>query len=282
MRYIAQQLINYFAPFGLILGIWITVNHFSSINPELLPTPLEVGFALYDLFVAKNILIDILWSIYRVVFGMICGGILGIMFGTVTGRLSVFNWLLSPIFNAFRSLPPVAIVPLVVVWAGLGEPAKIFITSWAAFFPIWLNTHEGVSSVDKMIIWVARSLGAQRRRLLFKVTLLAALPQILVGFRLAISSTLICVIVAEMTGAYAGLGYRLNTFYLVFRVDYMLACMVILALLGVAVDRLFAVLSLRIFPWIKVDAYCYATHQMLGACHFGKVFFQNKGWIFCT
>lgn len=221
-------------------------------NPALLPTPIEVGTALKDFIVSGSLFGDVYWSLRRALFGLICGGVLGVIVGTITGRIDAFNWLLTPVFNGLRALPPVAIVPLVVVWAGLGEPAKIFITSWAAFFPVWLNTHAGVSSVDKMIIWAARSLGARSDRLLFAVTLPAALPQILVGFRLAISSTLICVIVAEMTGAYAGLGYRLQTSYLVFRVDRMLACMVVLAFIGVAGDRSFCCFASRLFPWIKL------------------------------
>ncbi len=252
MRYTIQQLLKVCAPFALVFGFWELTSRLSGVNPALLPTPMEVGTALKDLVVSGSLPVDLSWSVGRAAFGLVCGGALGLLVGTITGRVGAFNWLLSPVFNGFRALPPVAIVPLVVVWAGLGEPAKVFITSWAAFFPIWLNTHAGVSSVDKMIIWVARSLGARDQRLLFAVTFPAALPQILVGFRLAISSTLICVIVAEMTGAYAGLGYRLYTSYLVFRVDRMLACLTVLAGLGIASDRLFNFVASRAFPWIKL------------------------------
>lgn len=240
------------APFALVILLWSLVSHFSGTNPALLPRPMEVGKALKDLVVSGSLILDLLWSLRRVALGLACGGTLGLLVGTLTGRIGAFNWLLAPAFNGFRSLPPVAIVPLVVVWAGLGEPAKVFITSWAAFFPVWLNTHVGVSSVDKIIIWAARSLGARRERLLFMVTFPAALAQILVGLRLAISSTLICVIVAEMTGAYAGLGYRLQTSYLVFRVDRMLACMAVLAAVGVLSDRLFNFVAYRAFPWITL------------------------------
>jgi ABC-type nitrate/sulfonate/bicarbonate transport system permease component len=240
------------APFALVIVFWALASRYSGVNPALLPTPIEVGTALTDLVASGSLFWDALWSLRRAAFGLFCGGVLGLIVGTITGRIDTFNWLLAPVFNGLRALPPVAIVPLVIVWAGLGEPAKVFITSWAAFFPIWLNTHAGVSSVDKMIIWAARSLGARSERLLFSVTLPAALPQILVGFRLAISTTLLCVIVAEMTGAYAGLGFRLQTSYLVFRVDRMLACMVVLALIGIAADRLFNLVASRLFPWIKL------------------------------
>ena len=232
--------------------LWAIASRYSGINPALLPTPWEVGTALKDFTVSGSLMIDVFWSLRRATLGLICGGALGLLIGSVTGRISAFNWLLSPVFNGLRAIPPVAMVPLVVVWAGLGESAKIFLTSWAAFFPVWLNTHVGVSSVDKVIIWAARSLGAGRKRLLFSVTLPAALPQILIGFRLAISTTIICVIVAEMTGASAGLGYRLQISYLVFRVDRMLACMFVLALIGFGTDRLFNFAAIRLFPWIKL------------------------------
>jgi len=253
VRQAARQLGRICAPFAITIVVWTVASRYSGVNPALLPSPLEVAIALRDLVASDNLLWDVFWSLRRATLGLFWGGALGLLVGTITGRLNVFNWLLSPMFNGFRALPPVAIVPLVVVWAGLGEPAKIFVTSWAAFFPVWLNTHAGVSSVDKMIIWAARSLGAGSRQLLFAVTLPAALSQILIGFRLAISTTLICVIVAEMTGAYAGLGYRLQISYLVFRVDRMLACMVVLALIGIGSDRLFNLVASRFFPWIKLS-----------------------------
>lgn len=240
------------APLVLVLSFWTLASHLSRIDSALLPRPLEVVAALKDFVISGTLLQDVYWSLRRALLGLICGGTLGLLIGTLTGRIATFNWLLSPAFNGFRALPPVAIVPLVVVWAGLGEAAKVFITSWAAFFPVWLNTHAGVSSVDRMIIWAARSLGARRQRLLFAVTFPAALPQILVGLRLAISTCIICVIVAEMTGAYAGLGYRLQISYLVFRVDRMLACMVVLATLGAFSDRLFSFATSRAFPWIAL------------------------------
>jgi ABC-type nitrate/sulfonate/bicarbonate transport system permease component len=252
MKYKAQQFLKICAPFALMIVFWAIANRYSGVNPALLPTPLEVGTALKEFAISGSLFWDILWSLRRAALGLLCGGVLGLFLGTVTGRIKAFNWLFSPVFNGFRALPPVAIVPLVIVWAGLGESGKIFITSWAAFFPVWLNTHAGVSSVDKGIIWAARSLGAKGTRLLFGVTLPAALSQILVGFRLAISTTLICVIVAEMTGAYVGLGFRLQISYLVFRVDRMLACLVVLALIGIGADRLFNLITSWLFPWIKL------------------------------
>lgn len=240
------------APFVFVVLLWAAVTSFPGVRPALLPTPMQVWAALVDLAASGVLLNDVTWSLRRTALGLVCGGALGLLLGTLTGRIAAFGWLFVPTFNGLRALPPVAIVPLVVVWAGLSESAKVFVTSWAAFFPVWLNTHAGVSSVDKLIVWAARSLGARRGRLLFSVTFPAALPQILVGFRLAISSTLICVVVAEMTGAYAGLGYRLNTAYLVFRVDRMLACMIVLAGLGMASDRVFNLLASRAFPWIAL------------------------------
>jgi ABC-type nitrate/sulfonate/bicarbonate transport system permease component len=241
------------APFALLILLWAAFVKYSDVNPALLPSPQQVNVALREYTFSGDLFTDLAWSLRRAALGLICGGTLGLLAGTLTGRVHTVNWLLTPIFNGLRALPPVAIVPLVVVWAGLGEPAKVFVTSWAAFFPIWLNTHAGVSAVEKLVIWTARSLGADRKRLLFAVTIPAALPQILVGMRLAISTTLICVIVAEMTGAYAGLGYRLQTSYLVFRVDRMMACMIVLAVIGIGSDRLFGFFTRRAFPWLELN-----------------------------
>src|SRR5438093_12202487 len=98
---------------------WAVASRYSGVNPALLPTPWDVGSALKDLAVSGNLLNDSFWSLRRTALGLVCGGILGLFVGTVTGRVSAFNWLLSPVFNGLRALPPVAIVPLVIVWAGL-------------------------------------------------------------------------------------------------------------------------------------------------------------------
>lgn len=247
-----RQIWRTLVPFLLVACAWELISRFSSVNSGLFPPPIQVCKALFDLLGSGLLLSDVLWSLRRAVFGLLLGGTLGLVVGTLTGRIRLLNWLLVPVFNGFRSLPPVAIVPLVVVWAGLGEQAKILITSWAAFFPVWLNTHAGVSSVDKLLIWIARSLGAKKARLQFTVSLPAALPQILVGFRLAISTTLMCVVVAEMTGAYTGIGYRLYSAYLVFRVDRMIAYMVVLSVIGIASDRMFNICMSRLFPWMSL------------------------------
>lgn len=253
-RAIVRPAVRLLFSLALAVGLWLLAAYATGISRALLPTPWQVFSALIDLFTNGGLAVDIWWSLRRAAAGLVLGGALGVLCGTVTGRISAVDWLLVPVFNGLRALPPVAMVPLVVVWAGLGEESKIFVTSWAAFFPIWLNTHAGVASVDRTIIWAARSLGARGVRLLYAVMFPAALPQVLVGFRLAISSTLICVVVAEMTGAYVGLGYRLNLSYLVFRVDRMLACMVVLAILGLVCDRGFTVVAARIFPWIALTS----------------------------
>jgi ABC-type nitrate/sulfonate/bicarbonate transport system permease component len=252
MKYKALHVLKIFAPLGLVLIVWEIFNRYSGVNPALLPTPSEVGSALRGFYKSGTLFSDIFWSLRRSSLGLVLGGMLGIACGTLTGRITSLNWLFTPLFNGLRALPPVAIVPLVIVWAGLGESSKVFVTSWAAFFPVWLNTHDGVSSVDKGIIWAARSLGAKDGRLLFNVMIPAALPRILVGVRLAISTTLICVIIAEMTGASAGLGFRLQVSYLVFRVDRMLACLVELATIGVCADLLFVRITSWLFPWIHL------------------------------
>ena len=253
MKQATHYLFRFLIPFGIVIIVWSGARRVSNISPALFPTPWEVGSAFIEYTRSGDLFGDLCLSLRRAVFGLVCGGALGLFIGTLTGRIRVVNWLLGPVFNGLRAIPPVAIVPLVIVWAGLGEPAKVFITSWAAFLPIWLNTHVGVSSVDKVIIWTARSLGARNEQLLFSVTFPAALSQILVGLRLAISSTLLCVIVAEMTGASAGLGYRLQISYVVFRVDRMLVCLALLSVIGVVADHMFNIIAARLFPWIKLS-----------------------------
>jgi ABC-type nitrate/sulfonate/bicarbonate transport system permease component len=188
----------------------------------------------------------------RVLLGFILGSALGIVIGVLTARIQLMDQTVGQLIQVLRPIPPIALVPLAVVWLGLGEISKISIIMWGVFFPVWVSTHIGVSSVNKEVIWAAQSLGASGRKVLFRVVLPAAGRHVVSGMRVAIAIAFICVVVAEMSGALDGLGYRINKAYVVFRVDRMIADLTVLGLLGALSDYGFARLVSRLMPWFRL------------------------------
>lgn len=223
------------------------------VNTMLFPPPSVVWTALWAMMRSGEMMEDILVSAKRgaVGYGLGCFG--GIVIGTLTGRSKPIDRMMGPIIHVLRSFPPVAIVPFAILWFGIAETSKYFLVFWGVFFPVWVNAHAGMSQVERVYLWAAESLGAGRMQLIAEALLPSALPHILAGMRVAIGIALICVFVAEMSGAYEGVGFRISTSYLIFRVDKMLASLVVLGALGAAADGLFRLVTGYLFPWTRLQ-----------------------------
>jgi ABC-type nitrate/sulfonate/bicarbonate transport system permease component len=239
-------------PIPLFILIWEIIARAGFLNESLFPTPIAVFFAFLNMLKSGELVFDILVTVSRALIGFIFGSILGIIIGIFTARFTLFNQSLGQIIQILRPIPPIALVPLAVVWLGLGEFSKVTIITWGVFFPVWVNTHLGVSRVDKSLIWAALSLGASPKRLLFRVALPAALSHVVAGMRVAVAIAFICVVVSEMLGAYVGLGYRINISYLVFRVDRMIVGLLMLGGLGAFADWIFIRIVNKIMPWFSL------------------------------
>jgi NitT/TauT family transport system permease protein/sulfonate transport system permease protein len=129
--------------------------------------------------------------------------------------------------------------------------SKYFLVFWGVFFPVWINAHLGVASVEQRYLWAASSLGAKDWRLMWEVVLPASLPLIIAGMRVGIGLAFLNLVAAEMSGASAGLGYRVSASHLVFRSDKMIAALVALGVLGAASDGAFRFLAGKVAPWYK-------------------------------
>jgi ABC-type nitrate/sulfonate/bicarbonate transport system permease component len=231
------------------LILWEGLARSGLFNINLFPPPSTCLNALIASVVTWEFWRDLLYSSQRIVLGYAIGVSLGITAGVCTGRKPIYDITFGQILQFLRPVPPVAIVPLAILWFGLGESSKYFLVAWGSFFPVWINTHLGVSRVDRTYIWAARSLGALDRQILREVVLPAALPMIIAGMRTSIAIAFICVFVAEMAGAYEGIGFRISLSHLVFRADRMIALLAVLGGLGAATDWGFTYLVEKLFPW---------------------------------
>lgn len=233
----------------LLVALWQLVSSLELVNPLLFPPPTAVFKALLDYLYNGSGFQDFLWSLIRVVVGYGSGALVGITMGLLTGTRPVLNGLFTPIFQLLRPIPPIAFVPLVVVWFGLGEAGKFFLVFWGVFFTVWLATHVGVQRVSAQLIQAAQSLGAQPREVLMTVQMPASLPSIFIGLRTAVSTAFYTLVAAELAGAYAGLAYRLEITQQNMQIAYTMAGLVMLGVISASADRLFQWVSTRLVHW---------------------------------
>lgn len=233
----------------LLVLAWQLICSAQWVNPLLFPPPLAVFHALADYLYSGDGWLDLGWSLLRVVVGYCLGALVGVAMGLLTGTRPVINGLCTPIFQVLRPIPPIAFVPLVVLWFGLGEGGKFFLVFWGVFFTVWLATHVGVQRVNVHLLQAAQSLRAPQRAMLWTVQLPATLPSIFLGLRTAVSIAFYTLVAAELAGAYAGLAYRLEITQQNMQVPYTLAGLVMLGVISACADRLFQWASTRIVHW---------------------------------
>lgn len=233
----------------LFLVIWELVSRSGVVNAVLFPPPTTVAVAIYDWVRSGQFAVDFAVSFYRVVTGYLLGATLGVIVGLLTGQFEFVSSLLSPIFHILRPIPPIAFVPIVILWFGLSEAGKLFLVFWGVFFTVWLSTHLGVQKVDDGLIRAAQALGTPRRRMLTEIIFLGAMPYIAVGLRTAVSVAFYTLVAAELAGTFAGIVYRIDIAQQNLQTGQVMGGLLALGALSFAADRCFAIASQRLIWW---------------------------------
>jgi NitT/TauT family transport system permease protein len=184
-----------------------------------------------------------------VVGGFVIGAGLALPLGLLMGARDWVHDLWNPILQVLRPIPPIAFIPLAILWFGLGDPPAFFLISLGAFFPVLMNTVAGVRHVDAIYLRAARNLGAGEGTIFRRVMIPAAMPYILAGMRIGIGVAFIVVIVAEMTAVNRGLGYRILEAREYFWSDKIIAGMITIGILGLLIDGLMNRLNARVLRW---------------------------------
>jgi len=233
----------------LFLGSWEILSRSEIVNVILFPPPSTVGIALVDWLSSGQLLTDFGMSLSRVVVGFVSGASCGILIGVLTGRYVFAANLLGPIFQLLRPIPPIAFVPIVILWFGLGELGKYFLVFWGVFFTVWIAAHLGVQRVDEKLIRAARTLGTPEHRMLREVLLPGSLPYIFVGLRTSVGISFYTLVAAELAGTFAGLAYRIDIAQQNLQMGQMMGGLVMLGVIASAADKLFSVFANRIVWW---------------------------------
>lgn len=229
--------------------VWWAVASSGYVSPDLFPTPIAVWHAAVELYDDGLLFSDLKASLGRAAVGFVIGSTLGVTTGLLTSRTRFFRFALNPILSLCRPIPAIAIVPVAIVWFGIGDGSKYFVISYAVFLTVWLATHHGMEHVPETYIRASRSLGAPMMREFFQVVIPAAAPHIVSGLRMGAALAFLSLVAAELTGASSGIGYRLQEARQYLRMDRMFVGLVELGILGAALDFAFLSLSRHLVHW---------------------------------
>jgi NitT/TauT family transport system permease protein len=203
------------------------------------PGPIETMLGAWELLADGTLLKFSLISLYRVFKGWMIGSLVAVPIGILIGRSGFVKQLAEPLVDYFRFIPAIAFLTLFIMWFGVGEKSKVILIVYNTCFIVIVNTASGVLSIEPHRIQAARTLGTGEFQILLYVILPECVPYIFTGVRLGLGSAFTSIIAAEMLAAKEGLGYLIFTSRLYFRIDWILAGIIALGLLGFLTDRLF-------------------------------------------
>lgn len=233
----------------LLLAVWQLSSAQGWLSNRVLPAPLDVAAAAWALALSGELWTHVKVSAARALTGLFIGGGLGLLLGLLTGSVRWADTLLDSTIQMVRNIPALAMIPLVILWFGIDETAKLFLIAVAVFFPIYLNTFHGIRSVDPGLIEMGRTYGLNRWQLYTQIILPGALSSILVGLRFSLGLMWVILIVAETISAQAGIGYLTMNAREFLQTDIVLVGILLYALLGKLADLLARALERYWLRW---------------------------------
>ncbi len=231
------------------LALWTLVGQAGFVNKILLPSPNEVLNSLIETTLDGSLWINLRASLLRVLEGFALGFCVAVPIGILMGNFRVFRGLVEPLVELVRPIPPIAVIPMAILWFGIGEISKVFIIAYGAFFPILVNTIAGFREVDPVLIRAARTLGANRWQVFRDVVLRSALPFIIVGARLGMGFAFIVLVAAELIASSEGLGFLINDARYNFRTDRVFLGMIVIGVLGFALNKILIEVERWLLRW---------------------------------
>jgi ABC-type nitrate/sulfonate/bicarbonate transport system permease component len=237
---------------GLLL-VWEVLARSGVLKPVLFSSPMVIGRTLVASFASGEMTIHVIATLTRTLAGLALGAIPGLLLGLAMGWSGGLRRALDPIFAALHPIPKIAILPLLMIFLGIGEASRIAVAAVAAFFPMLINTMAGVRAINPIYFEVAQNYGASKYHLFRRVVLPASLPLVFSGLRLAANVTLLVTIAAEIVMADRGLGAQVWLAWETLRVELLYATLVVIASLGIALTGGLRLIRRAAVPW-QVDA----------------------------
>jgi len=233
----------------LILAGWEAASRLGIMSENVLPAPSAVAEAFWRLLLTGELITNIGVSTLRALAGFVVGGSIGFAFGLANGVSSLSRGVTDTTLQMIRNIPHLALIPLVILWFGIDEEAKLFLVALGVFFPIYVNTLLGIQGVDPQLVEMGRTYGMSRRQLFSRVILPGALPSIFTGLRYALGIMWLTLIVAETIASSSGLGYMAMQAREFLLIDVVVLSILIYALLGKLADTLARLLERGFLQW---------------------------------
>ncbi|TFH61371.1 ABC transporter permease [Peribacillus frigoritolerans] len=233
----------------VVLIAWQALGSVGILPAQLFSSPLFIVMTFIDLVQSGEMGMHLQISLTRAFLGFALGGFLGLLLGVIVGMQKKSEEYLNPSIQMLRTVPLLAITPLFIMWFGFGELSKVLLIALGAFFPLYLQTFLGLRNVDKKLYDVALILEFSRREQITKLMIPAALPNILLGIRLALSAAWMCLVVAELLGADRGVGFMIQDARSFMQTDVVFVGIIIFALAGKISDSLVRFLENHLLKW---------------------------------
>jgi sulfonate transport system permease protein len=248
MEPVMKRALPWLLPVGILL-LWQAGAQMGAIRANILPSPAAVGVAAWHLARSGELWSNIQVSAGRAFLGFAVGGGIGFALGMMNGLSARSEVLTDTTLQMVRNIPHLAMIPLVILWFGIDEQAKIFLVALGVFFPIYVNTQHGVRSVDPLLLEMGRAYGMSARGLFWRVVLPGALPSIFVGLRYGLGIMWLTLIVAETISASSGIGYMAMNAREFMQVDVVVLSILLYAALGKLADSIARLLERTTLAW---------------------------------
>ena len=232
-----------------VLVCWEALCRTGLVSELYLPAPTAILATAWEMASGGEIAINLQASLYRILWGFAVGGVLGLGIGLVTGFSRLADAAGTPLIHALYPIPKIALLPLIILWLGIGELPKVTIIALGVFFPVVINTYSGVKNVDPLLIKVAVSYRTSRANIVRKVVLPAALPMIFAGLKLAAGTSLLLLVAAEMIAAKEGIGAMILHYGDLMLTTKLMVGVLVLSLLGLVFNRTLEWVEHRLIPW---------------------------------
>ncbi|EKM7811150.1 TPA: taurine ABC transporter permease TauC [Klebsiella aerogenes] len=251
---LSRQLTLSVATLAVLLAVWWAVTALQLISPLFLPSPWQVLQKLLTIAGPQGFMDATLWqhlaaSLTRIAIALILAAIVGVPVGIAMGLSPTVRGILDPLIELYRPVPPLAWLPLVIIWFGIGETPKILLIYLAIFAPVVMSTLAGVKSAQQVRIRAAQSLGASRAQVLWLVILPGALPEILTGLRIGLGVGWSTLVAAELIAATRGLGFMVQSAGEFLATDVVLAGIAVIAIIAFVLELGLRALQRRLTPW---------------------------------
>lgn len=243
-----ERIIGVLSPIILLL-IWQLLGTFGVLDQRFVPTPSSIAKTAYEMTMDGTLMVNLKASFIRIGSGFAIGSVIGVALGVLMGLSRWLRAALDPVVAAVYPIPKISLLPLVMVFFGLGEASKIFIIAFAVVFIVLINTMAGVMSISDIYFDVAKNYRASKIKLFLRVVIPGALPSIFVGLRLAIGVALILIVAAEFVAAQAGIGYLIWTSFEVMHIEEMFVGIILITLIGLVTTFILKEIERRVLPW---------------------------------